>query len=70
MISQPTKRVSKLSETTSVYIPKANRLINAKKREYIGSTDGTWWVSPCSVTVAPCGGKPFTSALPTGWLKL
>src|SRR3990170_1319251 len=41
MISQPTNKVSRLSETTSVYMPKANRPMKAKKRAYIGSTDGT-----------------------------
>ena len=41
MISQPANKVSRLSETTSVNMPNANKLIKAKKREYIGSTDGT-----------------------------
>ena len=41
MISQPTYSVSRLSLTTSRYMAKANRLIKAKKREYIGSIEGT-----------------------------
>ena len=62
MISQPTYKVSRLSETTSVYMPKANRPMKAKKREYIGSMEGTVCVCPCSsVTVAPCGGRPARS---------
>ena len=68
MISQPTNIVSRLSETTSVYMPKANRL----KREYIGSMDGTVCVCPVisSVTVAPCGGRPARSWSPAGCPKL
>ena len=62
MISHPTKRVSRLSETTRTYIPKANKPIKAKKREYIGSMESTLCLWPCSsVTVAPWGGKPFWS---------
>ena len=68
MISQPTNRVSRLSETTNVYMPKANRPMKAKKREYIGSMEGTSCLCKCaSTTVAPCGGKPLRSWLPLGW---
>ena len=41
MISQPMYSVSRLSLTTSRYMANANRLMRAKKREYIGSTEGT-----------------------------
>ena len=41
MISQPTYKVSRLSLSTSTNMAKANRLIRAKKREYIGSIEGT-----------------------------
>ena len=62
MISHPTNSVSRLSETTSVYMPKANSPMKAKKREYIGSIDGTVCVCPwASETVAPCGGRPGRS---------
>src|ERR1043166_2614808 len=61
MISQPTNNVSRLSETTRVNIPKANKPMNAKKREYIGSTEGTTCLCPYSSTVAPCGGNPAWS---------
>src|SRR5688572_5896336 len=59
IISQPTKSVSRLSESTKMNMPKANRPMNAKKREYKGSTDGTVCWCPCNSTVAPCGGKPL-----------
>ncbi len=68
MISQPIKSVSRLSDTTNKYIPKANKPIKAKKRENIGSTEGTLWLCPwTSVRVAPCGGKPGRSWSPLGW---
>ncbi len=71
MISQPMYRVSRLSLTTRVNMAKANRLIKAKKREYIGSIDGTVWAWPCSSrTVAPCGGRPGWSWSPFGCPKL
>ena len=70
IISQPTNMVSRLSETTNVYIPKANNPKKAKKREYIGSIEGTTCLCPCSsVTVAPWGGKPGLSWSPLGWPK-
>ena len=58
MISQPTKKVRRLSEITNTYMPNANRLRKAKKREYIGSTEGTRCLWPCSSTVAPCAANP------------
>ena len=59
MISQPIYRVSRLSLTTSRNMAKANRLIKAKKREYIGSIEGTRVsMAFLSLTVAPCGGRP------------
>ncbi len=58
MISQPTKSVSRLSETTSVYIPNANRLIKAKKREYMGSMDGTECACPFPDQRGTMRGKP------------
>ena len=48
MISQPMNMSRRLSATTSVSIPKANRERKAKKREYIGS-------------MPLCGGLPGAS---------
>ena len=58
MISHPMNRVSRLSETTRVSIPKANKEMKAKKRAYIGS------IPPAR------GGSPGTSSLSRGLPKL
>ncbi len=66
MISHPANRVRRLSLTTNRYMPKAKRETKAKKRAYMGSMEGTLCLCPCSSTVAPWGGRPFSSWSPRG----